>query len=75
MCIPHIVARQRLGKNVTAATNTHAKINVGRVAFNAVRLVSKESKSLVLPRTSCSNNVLYSGLPKQAEIREAAYSR
>jgi hypothetical protein len=26
MFIPPIVARQRLGKNVTAATNTHAKI-------------------------------------------------
>jgi hypothetical protein len=26
MRIPPIVARQRLGKNVTAATNTHAKI-------------------------------------------------
>jgi hypothetical protein len=26
MCISHIVARQRLGKHVSAATNTHATI-------------------------------------------------
>jgi hypothetical protein len=48
MCLyvyPSIVARQRLGKNVTAATNTRL--------FYAVRVVSKESRLLVLPRTSC----------------------
>jgi hypothetical protein len=28
VCVSHIVARQRLGKNATVATNTHAKIDV-----------------------------------------------
>jgi hypothetical protein len=32
MCIPPIVARQRLGKDIPAATNTHATI---RELFNA----------------------------------------
>jgi hypothetical protein len=33
---PHIVARQWLGKNVTAATNTHAAIGVFLVAFRVL---------------------------------------
>jgi hypothetical protein len=50
---PTIVAGQRLGKKVTAATNTHRIeefLETGR--FYEVRVVSKESKRLVLPRTS-----------------------
>jgi hypothetical protein len=51
---PPIVARQRLGKNVTAATNKRNNRRiVGRVVFCMVRVVSKESRRLVLPRTSC----------------------
>jgi hypothetical protein len=38
---PLIVARQRLAKNVTPATNTYSI--VGRVVSCAVRVVSKES--------------------------------
>jgi hypothetical protein len=49
-----IVAGQRLGKTVTAATNIHNNRRiVGRVGFNTVRVVSKESRRLVLPGISC----------------------
>jgi hypothetical protein len=48
-----IVARQRLGKNFAVAMNTQATIKiVGRVVFYAVRVVSEETRPLVLPRTS-----------------------
>jgi hypothetical protein len=54
---PPIVARQRLGKHVTAATNTrNTIIIVRRVVFCAVHVVFKESRRLVLPRTSCLLN-------------------
>jgi hypothetical protein len=47
------VARQWLGKNVTAVTNTRSNgTTVERVVFYAVRVVSMESSRLVLPRTS-----------------------
>jgi hypothetical protein len=50
-----IVARQRLGKNVTAETNTSATIEtLLDVSFPVVSVVSKETTYLVLPRTSCS---------------------
>jgi hypothetical protein len=51
---PPIVARQRLNKNVTAATNTHITVEELLDAFfcYAVRAVSKENRRLVLPRTS-----------------------
>jgi hypothetical protein len=43
LCIPVIVARQRLGRNVTAATNTHKNGRiVGRVVFNVARVVSRK---------------------------------
>jgi hypothetical protein len=38
---PPVVAKQRLGKNVTAATNTHATRIVGLFVFYAVRVVSR----------------------------------
>jgi hypothetical protein len=42
---PFIVARQRPGKNVTAATNTRNKrIIVGRVVFYKARVVSRSKK-------------------------------
>jgi hypothetical protein len=42
---PRIAARQRLGKNVTDATNNkNNKKIVGRVLFYAVYVVSKESR-------------------------------
>jgi hypothetical protein len=85
-CIPPFIARQRLSRHVSAATNTRNNRRiVGRVClwvclytiplsllgdnsvktflrqrriaegvvFCAVRVVSKESRLLVLPRTSC----------------------
>jgi hypothetical protein len=79
-CIPHFIARQWLGKHITAATNTRIcwtlvsvglciplsllcnnsvktfprqRRIVGGVVFYAVRVVSKESRQLVLHRTSC----------------------
>jgi hypothetical protein len=50
---PLIVARQRLGKNVAAVTNTHTHKRriVECVIFYAVRVVSRESRRSVLPRT------------------------
>jgi hypothetical protein len=40
-------------KNVTAATNTYATIEelLDSIVFYAVRVISKESRRLVLPRT------------------------
>jgi hypothetical protein len=51
---PPIIARQRLRKNVFAATNTHIpnRWSVGRVVLHAVRIVSNESRRLVLPIAS-----------------------
>jgi hypothetical protein len=53
MCVclyPLIVAGQRLGKNVTAAVNTHnSRRIVGCVFFCAVRVISKESRRLFFP--------------------------
>jgi hypothetical protein len=34
LCIPPIVARQRLGGNVTAVTNTHAEIELLDASFS-----------------------------------------
>jgi hypothetical protein len=45
-----VVARQQLGKNVTAATNTHNNRRiVGGVVFYADQVASKESGRLSLP--------------------------
>jgi hypothetical protein len=53
VCSP-IVARQRLGEHVPAATNTQAtKKIVGRVVFYTVRVMSEGSRRLALPRSSC----------------------
>jgi hypothetical protein len=47
-------ARQRLGKHVLPATNTsNSSRIVGRVVIYAASVVSKESRRLVLPGTSC----------------------
>jgi hypothetical protein len=54
-----IVARQRLGKHVPAATNTRNNRRiVGEVVFWAAPVVSKESRRLVLLRTSCYISLL-----------------
>jgi hypothetical protein len=46
----YIVTRQRLGKHVPTTMNTrNNKITVGRVVFSADRVVSNESRRLVLP--------------------------
>jgi hypothetical protein len=44
ICVPHTVARSRLGKHVPTKMNTsnNSRI-VGRVIFRAVRALSKES--------------------------------
>jgi hypothetical protein len=49
------VARQQLGKNVVEATNTHATIDelLGASFFLCGPRRIKESRRLVLPRTSC----------------------
>jgi hypothetical protein len=49
---PSTFARQGLSKNVTAATNTRNNRIFGRIIFCVVH-ISKESRQLVLPRTSC----------------------
>jgi hypothetical protein len=54
VCIPLIVSRQRLGKRVSMAKNSHNRI-IGCVVFSAVRIVSKESRRLFLPKTSSLN--------------------
>jgi hypothetical protein len=55
MCISPIVARQWLGKHVPVATNTRSSRRiVVRVIFYAIRVVSKESRRTVIPRTSCT---------------------
>jgi hypothetical protein len=46
MCIPPIVARQRICKHVPVAMNTH-----GSVVFYVVRVVSRGQRRVVLPVT------------------------
>jgi hypothetical protein len=47
---PIIVARQRLGRNVTAVTNTNATRRiVGYVVFNAVRVISRKVGDYFFP--------------------------
>jgi hypothetical protein len=53
VCIPLSVARQRLGKHVPAAMNKCNIRTVETVIFYEVRVISKESRRLGLPRTSC----------------------
>jgi hypothetical protein len=52
MCIHPIVARHRVGRHVPASTNTRNHRRIGGGVFYAVRVLSKESRRLVLPRTS-----------------------
>jgi hypothetical protein len=55
LCLRLYVARQRIRINVIAATNTHAKVKElldSWFFFYAAHVVSKESRRLVLPRTS-----------------------
>jgi hypothetical protein len=69
LCIPPIVARQRLGKHVPAATNAcNNRRIIGRVISYAVRVLSKESlciplSLLVLPplyfQNLCSPSLLF----------------
>jgi hypothetical protein len=67
VCIPLIVARQQLGRNLpivatqrlgrkrTAVTNTHATIEeLLDTSFSMWPVSIKESRRLVPPRTSCS---------------------
>jgi hypothetical protein len=57
MCSHLIVARQQLGKYVPAAMNTHATTieELLDAFFYAVRVISEESRRLVLPRISYSD--------------------
>jgi hypothetical protein len=51
---PLIVARQWLDRNITAVTNTHATIEeLLDASFSMWPCRMKESRRLVLPRTSC----------------------
>jgi hypothetical protein len=50
---PLIIARQRLGRNVTTVTNIHATIEVLDWSRRVGPCRIKESRRLVLPRTSC----------------------
>jgi hypothetical protein len=54
VCVPLIVARQLLGKNVIVAVNIHATIEELLVASSSTWSVSykRELSGLVLPRTS-----------------------
>jgi hypothetical protein len=54
---PPIVAKQRLDKSVTMATNTHTTEEL--LVLYSVRVVSQENRRSVLPRTSCFLNVLH----------------
>jgi hypothetical protein len=51
----HNVARQRLSRNVIAATNTHARIEE---LLNAVRVVLKEGR-LLIPLHPCGGGFEY----------------
>jgi hypothetical protein len=65
---PPIVARQLLGKNVTATTNTHATIEELLDASFYMRSLSYQSRRLVLPRTSFFySELLVSPANSQAE--------
>jgi hypothetical protein len=57
---PPFVARQHLGKNVTARTNIHAKIEqlVG-ASFLYGPCLTKRSRRLILPRTSYLGKKIY----------------
>jgi hypothetical protein len=48
VCVSPNVAKQRLGRHVPAATNTHNRRLVGGVVFYAVRVLSKESLGVCL---------------------------
>jgi hypothetical protein len=59
----HLAARQQPDKKVTAGTNTRNNRSiVGRVIFYAVRVVSKKTRKLILPRTYFSLIKAYSGV-------------
>jgi hypothetical protein len=60
ICIPHIVASQRLGKHVPAATITRNNRRIVELVLYAVRVITKESRRLVFPRYSC---FIYSPFP------------
>lgn len=55
MCVPHIIARQRLGKHVLSARNTHDNKKIFVHVSYEVRVVWKESRRLVVPKCSCLN--------------------
>jgi hypothetical protein len=56
---PPVVARQRLSKHVLAATKTRNNRRfIGSVVYCAVHVIWKESRRLVLPRTSCYVSIL-----------------
>jgi hypothetical protein len=53
-CDPPFVSRQWFGKNITAATNTHATVELLDASLSMFPFISKESRWLVLPRTPCN---------------------
>jgi hypothetical protein len=67
---PSIVARQRLGRHVPAATNTHNNRIIARtVVFYTVRVVSKESLwvCLCIPLSLLDNGSINT-FPRQRKI-------
>jgi hypothetical protein len=69
LCIPPIVAGQRLGRNVTPVTNTHATIEELLDASFSMRPVSYQCRRVVLPRTSCLIKLFT--VPEWAEIAQS----
>jgi hypothetical protein len=67
LCIPPIVARQRLGRNVTAVTNTHATIEELFDASFSMWPVSYQGKHA----NSSSQNFLYSHVLPLGTLKSA----
>jgi hypothetical protein len=57
LCLSLIVARQRLGKNVTAATNTHAKIEELLDASFSIRFLSYQNFLSIYCYLYCNNRL------------------
>jgi hypothetical protein len=75
---PPIVARQRLGRDVTAVTNTHVTIEeMLGASFQCGPCRIKESRLLGLPRTSCIVSVAaiyFRNPPPPPQPRSSAFA-
>jgi hypothetical protein len=76
MCIPPIVARQRLGKHVPAATNTQATIEVLLDASFSMRSVGwKQNRVVVIPRIYCISQCKIAAFPNYLTFDEVSLRR